>query len=193
MSIGGRLPGSEHDLVIAAKRSTTGSCGQLVHRDVLDERRSLLVCVLVLDNDVVQSKWIKHIQHFALHSLIKPLFADESQSKRTPNNPWTLQTAPYVSARFRWKSHPSMSNNWPKFPDVSKIKCIPSRARSRKLSPLNQEALGGPGMCARGDLMTSGRTRRQMMYETPSRRAALLMLGSIAMGLSMWLIESLVL
>lgn len=85
-----------------------------------------------------------------------------------------------------------MSNNWPKFPDVVKIKCIPSRERSRKLLPWNQEALGGPGMCARGDFMTNGRMRRQMMYETPSRRAALLMLGPIAMGLSMRLIESLV-
>lgn len=53
--------GSEYDLVIAAKRSATSLNGQLVHRDVLDERRSLLVYVLVLDDDVVQSKWIKHI------------------------------------------------------------------------------------------------------------------------------------
>lgn len=47
-------------------------------------------------------------------------------------------------------------------------------------------------MYARGDLLTSGRMRRQMMYEVPRRRAVLLMLESIVVVLSMRLIESLV-
>lgn len=66
------------------------------------------------------------------------------------------------------------------------------KRKESELSPLNQDALGGPGMYARGDLLTSGRMRRQMMYEVPRRRAVLLILESIVVELSMRLIESLV-